>query len=414
MRGAYRVAPQKVRINAAARGRAVVQVLNADGAVDQEVAANNLILSVGIEGLKTRSWAASMENCVLGTGTTATSEAGGTSTADQNGQAITLPVSTGFTFNADLVSDVGKIIKWASGQRARIISVESTTTATAYVGHSQTVPAGAFTVYAAQQTISDFTEVRRDATLHTAGSGCGTSIVGNVVTHKRTFDFPAEVGSVTYNEIGLSHSSAPGGELFSRIKLATGLSVVALQSVRVVYTLDLTIDPDTSVGKAADITGWPVAPATDTQGDEMIQLIGLARINASTGATEEDVTAGLSLEPYATGEDCAIFLSNSGAALALFGSAVDRTGTGTAVKTNTALDPEADFLYEGYCEKYAVFAVGEGNATDWQSIGVGKANGGAQPYVISGFVFVFDQDQTKDSLHTLELRFAYTWIQTFA
>ena len=413
VRGHYRLAPQPLKIKFGASGHVTAQVLDPDGRVAQTVEKRNLILNVGIEAIKTRSWPEVMEACVVGSGSAVTEASSTTTTASQSATTITLSDNDDYTFTA---ADVGRIIYWpGTQQRARIVSVTDGTHAEAYTLHSQTVVDAVFTIYSAEQTISDMTEIQRigSAGYVTAGSGCGSSLASNVLTHKRTFDFPAEVGSVTYREVAFSHSDAPGAEIFSRIKLPSDLNLVAGQVLRVIYNLRVTLTPSTSQAKTADIVGWPVAPATTTDGDEAIQYVAMKRVNASTGATEELNTRGSSLEPSATGENCAIFLSTVSTALAAFDACVDRTGTSPAYKENTALDPEADYLYEGHAEKYVVFDTGDANRDDWRSMGIGAASGVLLPYVISGFVFVFDEGQTKDNLHTLELRFVWDWQQDF-
>lgn len=404
MRGAYRRARFTMSVNQIARGSAVIQVLDNEQVV-QEVKAKNLILNVGIDAVRARPWVQNMEVCVAGSNATVTQDPSGSTQASQSGTTVTLTGGS-FVFT-DTGTDAGKIIRWNSGAEARIATITSPTVAE--VTNSATVAAGLFTVYRTNQTISNMTEIQRSNTYVTAGAGCGTTIASNVLSHKRTFDFPVEVGTVTYREIALSHSTTPAAQIFSRIKLPSDLVLVTGQILRVIYTLELTLGPSTPVAKAADVIGWPVAPSVNTDGDEQVQVIGLATINAGTGATEVGVGTGISLEPSSQNADCAVFLSTVSTALAAFGSAIDRTGTAPAIKTDTAHDPLTVTAGVGNVDKVAEYAVGEGNRTDWRTIGIGTEAGAVHPYVVTGFAFVFDQAQTKDNLHTLELRFNFTW-----
>lgn len=405
MRGFYRRARLNMNVDTRARGKAVIQVLDADLNLLQEVEVKNLILNVGIDAVRARPWVQNMEYCVVGSNATATSDPSGATQAVQSGTTVTL-TGGAFVFT-DTATDAGKIIRWNAGSEARIVTITDPTHAE--VANSATVANGLFTVYRTNQTVLNMTEIQRSNTYVTAGAGCGTTIVGNVITHKRTFDFPSEVGTVTYREVALSHSATPGAEIFSRIRLPSDLTLVVNQIMRVIYSLELTLGPNTQVAKAADIIGWPVAPATDTEGDEQVQVIGLATVSAVTGATTVGVGTGISLEPSSVGADCAVFMSTVSTALAAFGSAVDRTGTSPAIKTDTAIDNDTVTAGVGNLDKVATFLVGEGNRTDWRTLGIGTEAGAVHPYVVTGFAFVFDQAQTKDNLHTLELRFNFTW-----
>ena len=405
MRGAYRRVGPRLHVRSIARGHARFQVLNEDGSLAQEMASKNLILNSGLDMVRTRPWVENFEYCVLGSNATPTTDLGGSTTAAQAGTTVTL-VGGSFVFT-DTATDAGKIIRWNSAQQARIVSV--TTPTSVEVDVTQVVPAGLFSVYRTNQTVAVMTEIQRGNNYVTAGGGCGLSTVGNVISNKRTFDFPLEVGTVTYREVAFSNSGVAADPIFSRIRLPSDLVLVVNQRVRVIYTLEVTLDPDTPVVGAANVVGWPVAPSVNTDGSQQVQLIALKYVDPATGASVEDPSAGISLEPSADGADCAVFLSNSSAALAGFGSAADRTGTATYLKTNTDIDPLTVTAGVGSLEKEVLLDVGEGNRTDWRSIGFGTESGLIHPYVTTGFVFVFDQDQTKDNLHTLELRFLFTW-----
>jgi hypothetical protein len=410
LRGAYRRAPVRMRMQQFAQGAATIQTLNEDGSLAQQMHVRNLILNTGLDMVRTRAWVSNFEYCVLGTASTATSVTPtGTPAASQSGTAVTI-TNGSFSFT-DTLTDAGRTIKWGSGEESRIVTVTDPTHAV--VTPSQNVSSGPFVVYFTNQTAATMTEVQRTNNYVTGVANCGTTIVGAALAFKRTFDFPTEVGGVTYREVAYSHSGSAAADIFSRIKLPVDLTLVAGQRVRVIYTLTLTATPSALVSKTANIVGWPVAPSTTTDGTDRIQLLGFAQID-STGATW-NTPAQLSLEPSSVGSECSIFLSTVSTAPADVGSSVDRTGTSPAVKTDTIIDPASVTSGVGYAEKVVTFDIGDGNRSDWRSLGFGKHDGmDSFAYVDTGYVFVFDEAQTKDELHTLEIRFEVSWAGTLA
>lgn len=401
MRGHYRRVSRPINIHSRAKGRALIRVLNAEHEVVQEVRANNLILAGGIDMVAERPWVENMEVCVLGSNGSVTQEDSGATTASQSTTTVTL--SGGSFVFTDTATDAGKLIRWDTGAEATIVTVSSPTSVV--VANSATVGAGEFTVYMIQQTILDMVEIVRSNTYVTAGSGCGTTnSTPDIFIHKRTFSFPEEVGLVTYREVAFAKSITPGAEIFSRIVLGTPLVLTAGQSMQVVYTLEVTVSPSSNVDKAAAILGW-----SSTDGTECLQLYALATVDPTTGASTYDTDNGVSWEPSSEGTSCSVFLATDSSAPAAYGSAVDRSGGTQSVKTDTAIDAGTQSPGVGNLDKVVTFGTGEGNLTTWRAIGIGSSTDGKQPYTATGFVFVFDFNQTKDSDHTLELRINYTW-----
>lgn len=398
LRGAYRRARVPLKVRMKVKGRVEAMIVNPDGQIAQKVEGDNLVLNQGLDGIATRKWCDTFLYCAAGSNGTPTSDSSGATQASQSGTTVTL--TGGAVVFAD-PADIGKVIKWNSGPTARIVSITSTTSAE--VDETQTVASGLFTIYRTNQT-SLGTEIQRTNNYLTGIANCGTSRSGNVFSHKRTFDFPVESGSVTYREIGFSHASGAGANLFSRIKLSTDLTLVASQVLRVVYTLQLTVSPDTPVGKAANILGWPIAPSTTVDGDEQIQYFGLSGVNTS-GATVALDDGGYVNEPSEETTAYA-FLSTVTTSPAAFGSATNRTGT-TPAQQVVELDDYVSLSYS--IDKVTTFDVDEALSTVWRTIGLGRKESSFESYVSNTFVFVFDQNQTKDELHTLELRFTYTW-----
>lgn len=414
MRGAYRRVGKPIQIHSTARGHAQCQLLNEDGSVAQEMSAPNLILNGGLDMVKVRPWVDNITHCVLGSNTAPTSTSSGSDLLDWAGTTVTLSKSYD-TYNMAVGDTIVCVAGFGVTHRGRIVGFNSSVEVE--VDFSVPMPINfTFTVYHTSQTVADMTEIQRTNNYVTAGGGCGTTITGNLVKHKRTFDFPVEAGSVTYREVAFSPSGTGADPIFSRIRLPSDLVVVANQRVRVIYTLEITVNPAIGVPGPADIIGWPVAPSDSTVGIQQVQLIGLRRVDPTTGGGLLDLTTGESLEPCHENGDCAVFLSNDGTAPAPFGSAVDRVGTGNFVADYTEIDPSSMTAGYGKLEKYVVIDVGDANRTDWRSIGIGSGTKSSptKPYTMNSFVFVFTQNQTKDNLHTLEIRFLFIWDRVFA
>lgn len=230
------------------------------------------------------------------------------------------------------------------------------------------------------------TEVIRTANYLTGAGNCGTS--NNYTTktsmRKRTFDFPAEVSPKNYTELGWSHSSSPGANLFSRTLISGGtVTVLAGQSLRVVYELTVQFPNDTVATPA--ITGWPVAPSVSLQGTLRICLYDCIATVTTTGTSIISSSADLEIN----GSFGYPLKLSTVSALPSYGSII---GAGTFTDSNGG-------NYDSYTPgsfvrtRYATWTAAVGNRTDWRAIiGYGQ-----------NWIFLFDQAQTKDNLHTLRI-----------
>lgn len=109
-------------------------------------------------------------------------------------------------------------------------------------------------------------EAKRTTTYYTASGGCGYSDTGATRKMWRTFDFPVESSGVNYAELGWSPIDSAGANLFSRTLISGGtVSLTAGQSLRVVYELSVTVAPASTTTENLSVSGWPVAPATNTE-----------------------------------------------------------------------------------------------------------------------------------------------------
>jgi hypothetical protein len=366
----------------------------------------NLILNGGMDMIATNYWGSLFNYAIAGTGTRPNSydSAGAGTTASQSGTAVT---ASGGTLDFTTSAAAGDTIKWASGALATVQSVTDATHIVA-VG-SQTVASGNFVIWKTSQTGLQ-TEVKRSNSYLTGSGNCGTTLTGNQAQFKRTIDFPTEVGSVTYTEIGFSPVVTANTSVFSRILLATPIAISSGQRLRVVYQLNVTFTPDTPSSKSAAIGGWPVAPSINTDGQEQIQALAVVTVNTN-GVL--DAVVGAALEP-AGDANTGMWISPSSTALAAVGaSPPDRTVNASFVEPVT----RAAYVNGSYTlDKTAVFDVGSANRNDLRSMGLGPSSFGVHPSqpAGNGFTFLFSQSQTKANTQTLSLTFRYIWGRTLA
>lgn len=419
-----------------AKGRYRVQILSPEKEVVRDLGwHDNLILDQGLDQVAENAWCDLFLVAAVGTGNTPTEVSGGVSQVSQTTTTVTVDSGV-FTFDP---SDVGSLIKWDTNEEALITGFIDGSNVS--VSPSQSVASGTFTLYRVSQTGLD-TEIKRsiNASTHlpnyvTGAGNCGTTLAANTITCRRTWDFPAETGSATYAELGVSYSGLPGNNLFSRVVLDPDVSLTNGQILRVSYELRITMTPNTAQSLTANIAGWPISPATNTDGEQSWQYVGLSSVSL-TGPTEpyddggycnEPAYAGGTSWPLPTGRNTSpftqtgqvggatLFLSNDGSPLAAFGSAVNRSAIRAVGNTSLSSYTSGSFQID----KQYTFGLSAGNRVDWRSMGIGPTDQTTSGDDIdtcefSGFVFVFDDFQTKLNTYTLTLAFRYTWTRELA
>jgi hypothetical protein len=376
-RGERRIA---ATIHQRAQGRVKCAIVQGGRVVQEFPWQKNLILNSGLDGLcQGLGWLSAMTKCLVGTGTTNTNN-GSLPGETGSGAATTFTGPASFDFTTSAA--VGDMIKMTSGSSSGTeVRITAVTDAT-HVQYtpSATISAGEFIVYRTSQTaLASY--VKANSGYYGGGT---TTDLGNVRTYGLTYEFTAEVGPVSYTEVGIS-SSTPPTNLFSRIKLASPVNLIATQQLRVTYELSITITPNTPVAKTFNITGWPVAPATTTDGDEQVQSREFG------GGAAPSV-----LEP--TGGSGGIFIG-TGSTIAAFGTSPN-VGT-NVVKVHSLL---AYTPLSFYRDRTATFAVLEAIGTTWRCMGLCTRTG-AGTYNSGAFICVFDETQTKADTHTLTLTF---------
>jgi len=359
----------------------------------------NLILNQGMDNFASNDLADLYLYAVAGTGTTPTSDDSGATTASQTLTTVTL-AGGAFTLT-DTATDAGKMIKWDSGQEARIVTVSSSTVAV--VTPSQSVGSGEFTVYRTNQT-GLTTEVKRSNTYFTGAGNCGVTYDDSTgrISGFRTYDFSTEVGSVTYNEIGFSVVATVASNLNIRIKLTSGIALTVGQQLRVKYTLSITQSPAVSAATIAvsPITGWLTATGTTK-----IQHHGLSFPDESTGATTYDVVQSQNSFGGEPSRIVSIKISSYANGHAPWR---DQGGiSGDIYSENCALSSYTSLDF--YREKQVGLGLLEGNSASVNSLYI-STNANTTPF----FRYLLTNTQTKDDNHILQLNFRITWGRTLA
>lgn len=235
-------------------GRIRLEILEGDRVVEDKGWQNNLILTGGLNTLclKNGAFWEELSAAHAGTGTTPTKTTPD-GTFAQSGTTVTRSTGTG-TFSA---GDVGKKIKFASGEVSLITAYTNSTTVT--VSPSRTVSATTIGLYAVNQTgLATFT---KSTTTLSSETGAQTTIfdsgTGEMVM-RRTFIFSAESGSVSYTEVAVGSSSSHNTSVFSRVLLDSPASLASGQQLRLTYEVTLVdSQPPGADARTLSITGWP-------------------------------------------------------------------------------------------------------------------------------------------------------------
>jgi len=363
----------------------------------------NLILNRGLDDIASNTIGECFRYCAAGTGSTATELLSGSETATLSTGTVTIS-QTGFL--AGDSSDVGRTIKLTSGGTYLVIAAISATQCT--VTPADTTSPDNFTIYNTNQTglTSESTlpgpSSKRTQTYLTGAPDCQTVTTGATTLMTRTFDFAAETGSITYNEVGFSATQNLGNNLFSRIKLPSGVPLTIGQQLRVQYSLSVTVSPITPLTfSSSPIIGWPSATGT-------LQHHSIPMLYVSTTGQTSQGTNSVDGFFYANSGEPSQNLSN----LIIISTNSNPHGTygfrwldGSITNVAVGLSSYVAGTYTR--DKSGTFPVGSANATNWRAyisivnIGDGNFSGGAR--------YLMDVAQTKASTFTLTLGFRTTW-----
>lgn len=369
-------------ITSAAQVHYQISVLNSDGSVARQLPRKrNLILDQGLDAIASTPWADVFTVAVLGTGTTPTKRDSGATTFTRTGSTVT--ASAGF-FEA---ADVGRLLKFDSGEEVRISAYTDPTTVT--TSTSGAIAAAEGTVWYVNQT-GLFAESKRSNTYSTGGGECGSTFSAGVWTHKRTFIFSAETGTVTYREIGWASTTGAGANLFGRDLLAgVGVTLVNGQQLKVSVELTVAYAPYTSAAWANVITGW------STNGTHGIESSLNRRVSSTGGAV-----GFVALEPSGPNR---VYVSDQSAAIAAMSSNDDSPVQGGFTAANSSASS---------------YSAGSFTRSHSGTFGVGSANGAIRSLLIGHFDGTYHRysyrvllsaPETKANTHTLSITFTFTW-----
>ena len=355
----------------------------------------NLILDQGLNnwGSGTIFLATLATACAVGTGTTPV-------VRDSTGTAQITAAGTAVSADAPFfeAGDVGRLLKMDSGGEAYITVFTDTQNVTVGTSLGAVGPEDAAVWYVNQTGLA--TETKRSTTYLTGAGNCGTSDVSNVRTFKLTYDFSAEGAPINYTELGWSHTGSAGSNLNSRALISGGsVAVGAGQQLRVIYEWSVTTSQNASTAGTSTVTGWPVAPAVTQDGDMILSrpFVGFKSIDTSgnVGASSGNY------EPGTTGGNI-ISLSTT-ATLPTFGN----TYGGGSPANNTASTSNSNPAYVAGSftrTKNGTWNLSTANRTDWR--GVTRVGAASNEF---GWVFVWDEGQTKANTHTLTIGMPCFW-----
>ena len=126
-------------------------------------------------------------------------------------------------------------------------------------------------------------ETKRTGSLLASGTGTARYSDGRVV-YSYTHDFPEETVNQNYSELGWSWSASSGSNLFSRLLISGGsVTVLPGQQLRVVYALTFSVTPYVETAGTLSVAGWPIAPATTTNGTLATFGYGFATMGSDGG-----------------------------------------------------------------------------------------------------------------------------------
>jgi len=385
----------------------------------------NLILNIGMNRIGVQQVALCDLSLygIAGTGSRPNSITSSTSQASQSGTSIYLSNISGLPdFTSSYSSSVGTGSYTASVDVGDVIkftdTTESMVTAITDGYHVEVTPSytsvseQTFTIWKTSQVALQ-KEVKRSNDYLTGAGNCGTTLVGNVQTHRRTYDFTAETSAsaVNYSEVGVSWAATnypTTNSVFSRVVLPETVSVAVDYKLRLTYDLQITWTPESASYFTMSVSGWPV----DAMATQSIQTF-LASTVDTTGAANAGTAV---LDPSydfrvsETYYQASMFASCNSAVLTAFNTATDRSSGSGYV--NGAV--EGNYVGNSFIRyKAGTLDLNSANSKTLHSIGFGQRSSanGWFPYDVArqAFCVRFNDNQAKTNLQTLTLCWKWVW-----
>ena len=375
----------------------------------------NLILNQGMDHIYNASIVDQMLYGICGVGTRPNNFGSGTSKISQGGTTVTLVDTSGdiidFTSSVNAYPTLvqsGDMIIYANNSQSSVTSV--TDGFHLQVSPSYTFSNLTFTVWKTTQ-VGLQSEVSRSTSYLGGAGNCGTTIINNIATHLRSYEFPIQSSQTSYNELGIGWATLGPATVFSRILLDSPITVDAGWKLRLVYSLLTSYWPTSSIYGDASVGGWPVAPSTNTTGTQSIQKFLISTVNTSDGISNNTNAV---LDPYYVvvgGRYFSLWASSNSSSLVSFDSAVNRTG-GTFAAAESVQASKASYVAGSYtCDRISAITAGALSSNNLRSVGFGVGGTGGSPgdSNYQAFCFLFNQPQTIYNTQTLSITFREQW-----
>jgi hypothetical protein len=237
-------------------------------------------------------------------------------------------------------------------------------------------------------------ESKRTGTYLTGSGNCGTSYAGSTQTNKRTYDFAIEVSNQNYGELGWSHSASIAANLNSRALVSGGtVTVLTGQQLRVVYSQDITYSATSLTPITYGVTGWPISPATTTEGDFALlkNALGGCDVNGQVESTSSFADSKFTLSGQ-------IYLWNGVTTLASWpNQATHATQIYSVVLSSLSGSAYGSYTSGSFTRKlsFGYMSASSFSSTAIRSISLTNAG--------YGFAVNLDQAQTKSNTYRLKL-----------
>jgi len=361
------------------------QIINPDGSIAKSnPPTHNLLLDGGLDLVASDNLMDLFRYAVVGTGSTPTNRDSASTTFTRSGTTVTANANF---FEA---ADVGRLLKFDSGEEMYITAFTSATEVTVDTGGTLSASEG--TVWYVNE-VGHETESKRTATYGSDSGDNGRSVSGNIITNKRTYIFSAEVGAVTYTEIGWSNVSTPSAQLFGRDLIAGGGdSLSAGQQYKVIFQLQTTLSPvDPTAVSDVGNNGF------NTAGTFCFEYLfrGLGYVSSTGAATYDGSNENSVPEPKNNHEVSyadATFTQLSGLS----------TSFGTPGSTILAMTAQS-YTSGSFTRTYVATA----SISQWNDSIYGLIFGSQRLSSV-----LFTTAQTKDSDHKLTVTYRWTWGRT--
>ena len=386
------------------KGLAKVFVVEKGRVVREYPPVSNLILNQGLDLIAANALNDCWKYAAAGTGSTATELDSAAETVTIVAGALTVS-TTGFL--AGNSTDVGKNFKLTGSSNVYLVTAAGSTTQCTVTPPSSEGPDN-FILYNTSQTglSAESTgpgpgfATKRTNTYLTGAPNCQSVTTGGTSLFTRTFDFAVESSPITYNEVGFALVSAVGSNLFSRVKLPTGVPITAGQQLRVQYSVSATVSASVPiVFGTSPVIGWPTA--TGTLQHIWIPFFGVSTTGGTGGMTPNSIDGKYygSIEPYGGGS--VGYINTRSTAHPSYGA--NLIGDTSQPALTLGLSSYVSGTYTR--DHFGTYPVGTANGTTWRSFESVHYYGAWSV----GLRYLFNTNQTKLSTFTLQMGFSFTW-----